>query len=158
MSTQNIDIILSAEDNATKAIQSADESVKKLTKSMGTSSKFGGTMQSAIDSASQSLQKIGVVSGIAGAGLTGILGSTVRSAMELENSLKGLQSIVVGTGGDFNKAKGIIQKFTADGLVSTAEAATSLKNLIAKGFSLDQAEEMMNRFKDAASFGRQAAL
>jgi hypothetical protein len=158
MSTQNIDIILSAEDNATKAIQSADESVKKLTKSMGTSSKFGGTMQSAIDSASQSLQKIGVVSGIAGAGLTGVLGSTVRSATELENSLKGLQSIVVGTGGDFNSAKGIIQKFTADGLVSTAEAATSLKNLIAKGFSLDQAEEMMNRFKDAASFGRQAAL
>ena len=86
------------------------------------------------------------------------INSSIQDASQLNNSLTGLRSIVEGMGGDFNKAKKVIQSFTADGLVTTEEAAVSLKNLIAKGFSLDQAEQMMLRFKDAASFGRQASL
>jgi hypothetical protein len=42
--------------------------------------------------------------------------------------------------------------------MTVADAATSLKNLLAAGFSLDQAVTLINRFKDSAAFGRQAAL
>ncbi len=99
-----------------------------------------------------------VTGGVAFAGLTAGINQTIQDASDLNNALTGLKSIVQGTGGDFEKAKKVIQNFTADGLVTTEEAATSLKNLIAKGFSLDQAEQMMIRFKDAAAFGRQASL
>ena len=59
---------------------------------------------------------------------------------------------------DVDKAKQIVQEFTKDGLVSSSEAATTLKNLLSRGFSLDQATELMNRFKDSAAFGRQSML
>lgn len=70
----------------------------------------------------------------------------------------GLQSIVKGTGNDFGQAQKFIQDFTKDGLITTGEAATSLKNLLAKGFNLKEASDLMMRFKDSAAFGRQAAL
>lgn len=70
----------------------------------------------------------------------------------------GLRSIVVGTGKDYNEASKFVKSFTEDGLISQARAAEALKNLLQRGFSLDQAIEMLNRLKDAAAFGRQAHL
>lgn len=66
------------------------------------------------------------------------LGLGVKRAVEesnkFENALLGLKSIVLGTGNDFGQAEEFLKSFTADGLVSTADAATSLKNLLARGF------------------------
>ena len=70
----------------------------------------------------------------------------------------GLQSIVEGVGENFDQAKKVIEDFTADGLVAPAEAATALKNLLARGFGLQEATDLMNRFKDSAAFGRQSSL
>ena len=162
MSNQNIDIVINAIDNASEAIKNVsggiswiEDTAKTATKSISnTMQKIKGSMQSA----SEKMQKIGAVWGVAFAGISMAINSSIQDASQLNNSLTGLRSIVEGMGGDFNKAKKVIQSFTADGLVTTEEAAVSLKNLIAKGFSLDQAEQMMLRFKDAASFGRQASL
>lgn len=78
--------------------------------------------------------------------------------MNFENALVGLKSIAQGTGRDFDQAKKFIKEFTSDGLVTAGEAATSLKNLFQRGFSMEQSIVIMERFKDAASFGRQSTL
>lgn len=78
--------------------------------------------------------------------------------MNFENALVGLKSIAEGTGRDFNQAKKFIQDFTSDGLVTASEAATSLKSLFQRGFSMEQSIVILERFKDAASFGRQSTL
>jgi hypothetical protein len=50
------------------------------------------------------------------------------------------------------------EKLSADGLISTAEAAKGLQNLLARGYSLDQAVTTLERLKDSASFNRAAHL
>ena len=70
----------------------------------------------------------------------------------------GLQSIVEGTGNSFAKAQAFIEAYTKDGLVPAADAATALKNLLSRGYTQTQAEDVMRRLKDSAAFGRQATL
>ena len=57
-----------------------------------------------------------------------------------------------------SRAQGFIDDFISDGLIPASDAATALKNLLARGFELGEAVTIMNRFKDAAAFGRQASL
>lgn len=86
----------------------------------------------------------------------------VNKGIEANNkqvaAFTGLRSVVVGTGKDYDQASGFVKKFTEDGLISQANAAEALKNLLSRGFNLDQAIDMLNRLKDSASFGRQAHL
>jgi hypothetical protein len=161
-SNQNIDIVIKAVDEATAVLKKINGGISTLPETAKTAaSKVNDAMLKMKEGAqkhAETLTKVGAIGGVAFAGISMGISQTIQDASNLNNSLIGLKSIVEGTGKDFNKAKDIVQRFTQDGLVSTSEAATSLKNLIAKGFSLDQAEQMMNRFKDSAAFGRQAAL
>lgn len=77
---------------------------------------------------------------------------------ENRNALVGLKSIAEGTGNSFSKLQQDIQAYTADGLVPAAQAATAFKNLLSRGYTSSQAVDVLNRLKDAASFGRQASL
>jgi len=82
----------------------------------------------------------------------------VNEAWKLESAMKGLESIVTWVGENFGNAQSFLTSFTADWLVPMNNAATALKNLLASWFSLDEATVLMDRFKDSASFGRQASL
>jgi hypothetical protein len=42
--------------------------------------------------------------------------------------------------------------------VTTQEAATSLKNLLSRGYNLDESIKLMDAFKNSATYGRQASL
>jgi len=161
-SNQNIDIIINAVDEASGVIRKIQDSIKgipaQLSKATQASQDALGKIKKSAQANQETFTKVGAVGGIAFAGISVGISQAITDASNLNNSLTGLKSIVVGTGGDFDKAKKIVQSFTADGLVTAGEAATSLKNLVAKGFSLEQAEQLMIRFKDSAAFGRQAAL
>lgn len=87
-----------------------------------------------------------------------IFWTVIKDADELNASLTGLKSIVEWTWWDFKKAENFIKDFTKDWLVSTWEAATSLKNLLARWFWLEEAKQIMDRFKDSAAFWRQSSL
>ena len=65
--------------------------------------------------------------------------NAIDEADKLNNSMVGLKSIVNWTWNDFKKAEKFIQDFTKDWLVTTWEAATSLKNLLSKGYWMDDA-------------------
>ena len=82
----------------------------------------------------------------------------VNEAWKLESAMKWLESIVNWVGENFGNAQTFLTSFTADWLVPMNNAATALKNLLASWFSLDEATVLMDRFKDSASFGRQASL
>lgn len=81
----------------------------------------------------------------------------IESASKVQSAFTGLNSIVQGTGNSFSLANDFIKKYTADGLVSIEETATAYKNLLSRGYDSSQIEDVLNRLKDSAAFGRQAS-
>ena len=90
--------------------------------------------------------------------ITGAISDAIQVSIEYNSVMTGLQSIVEGTGGSMKKAQQFVEEFTADSLVPAADAALGLKNLLARGYTEEQASEVLYRLKDAAAFGRQANL
>jgi len=82
----------------------------------------------------------------------------IRLSSEFNNAFIGLSSVARAFGTDADLAKQAAQRLSADGLLPLKDSATGLKNLLAAGFNLDQATQLMNAFKDSAAFGRQSAL
>lgn len=111
-----------------------------------------------VQSSGASYDKLALVAGVAFYKIASAIKSSVSAFNDFNNSMVGLKSVVQGTGNDFGKAQNFIDGFTKDGLVPAADAAASLKNLLSHGFNMDQAADVMNRFKDSASFARQGAL
>lgn len=143
-----IEIILKAIDNATPEIK----------KAMGEVEKSNKKASEGAQKVSADFDKMAMASGVAFAGLSMAMRELVQESEEVNNSLIGLTSIAEGVGINADLAKQAAKDLAADGLMTIAEAATSLKNLLARGFNLEQATDLMNRFKDSASFGRQASL
>ena len=83
--------------------------------------------------------------------------SCVQAASDAQAAWTGLNSIVQGTGNSFDVAKNFLTEFTKDGLVGIEDAATSYKNLLARGYDTTQIEKVMTALKDAAAFGRQSS-
>ncbi len=111
--------------------------------------------------ASMGLLKIGItaITGTLGIGLLirGIEGATTASN-DFEASLLGVTSVAKAFNISAMDATDAAKELASDGLISVADAATSLKNLLARGFGLDEAIKLLNAFKDSGAFGRQAAL
>ena len=82
----------------------------------------------------------------------------IDAANAYTSAITGLQALAEGTGQDFNALSDSLDRLTADGLLPVADAAAALKNLLARGFSADEAITILERLKDAAAFGRQGAL
>ncbi|MCJ8008122.1 hypothetical protein ACFFF5_17785 [Lederbergia wuyishanensis] len=99
--------------------------------------------------------KIGAA--LATIGIGKFVKDSMMAASDLESAFKGLESILVGQGRNFAKAKGFIDDYIEDGLVPLTNAVTAYKNLAARGYNDEQIQSVMNRLKDAASFGRQAS-
>lgn len=128
--------------------------VKSGTKDLDNLSSAGGK---AGDSAAALSSKF-LVAGAALAGVFVTLKQSVDAATKYQNALNGLASVARYAGANVGEAMSESLELTKDGLLSTTEAATALKNLLSRGFSTNEAVEMINRFKDAAAFGRQSSL
>ena len=72
-------------------------------------------------------------------------------------ALQGVESVAQGMGVSQGALSGAMAELE-DQFFDTAAAATSLKNLLSRGYTLDQAVATINRLKDAAAFGRQATM
>ncbi len=83
--------------------------------------------------------------------------TVVKAASDSQAAWTGLNSIVEGTGNNFDVAHGFLTKFTQDGLVGIEDAATAYKNLLARGYDTTQIENVMTALKDSAAFGRQSS-
>lgn len=145
-----------------KTIQDLD---KKFNESKRTVRSWGQEVKSNIQKVSdfakrnkEAIQSVAIGAGAAFAALTLEIRKATKENVEYKNSLIGLSSIAKSLKIDVDKATQAAKALSADGLMSISDAATGLKNLLQAGFGLDQAVILMERFKDAAAFGRQGAL
>lgn len=98
------------------------------------------------------------VAALATIGIARFFRSAVQEAIIFENAMKGLSSVSRNLGVDMNDARMAANALASDGLLLVNEAAEGLKNLLATGFELPQAIDLMNTFRDAAAFNRQGTL
>lgn len=133
------------------SLRKATDDTSKSTDGLGKSSQSTGVGLA-------SLATVSAAAGVATYSLLSAMDTTIKSANTLQASLTGLSSIATAFGTDADKAKEAAQGLATDGLMTVSDAAVGLKNLLAAGFNLDEATQLMNRFKDSAAFGRQASL
>ena len=84
----------------------------------------------------------------------------INVANEIQAANLGLQSIAKFKGIDPVETVNTVNNLdlVKNGLLSVGDASLALKNLLATGFSLPQAIELIKRFGDSAAFGRQSSL
>jgi hypothetical protein len=94
------------------------------------------------------------------AGFRSMVSDAVNAASKLESALRGVGGTAKNLGLSESDAIQTVKNLdlVRSGLLTVGDAATSVKNLLATGFSLPQAVELIKRFGDTAAFGRQAAL
>lgn len=90
--------------------------------------------------------------------ITGVLDNLNQSATRAVSATEGLKAIA-----EFKGVEGAVEAVNdldavRSGLVSTFDAADGLKNLLARGFDLQQAVTVLNRLGEAAAFGRASHL
>jgi len=155
---EELQVLISANaDQFKNELISVKQELRNLNRtSQVTSQSLGGTMtrsfitaQVAISVFTGSLQT-----------LKNITVDAIRSSQLFENSLIGLETVAGRKLGQqaIPLVTQAAKDLASDGLMSVVDSAKGLKNLLASGFSLNEATNLMNVFKDSASFGRQAAL
>ena len=82
----------------------------------------------------------------------------VKVAMQMEASQKSLEFLTKATGRSFQTANSFIQSFIQDGLVPVTDAYEAYKNMVARGYTTEQIQQMLTVMKDAAVYGRQSGL
>ena len=89
--------------------------------------------------------------------IAGAVTNGVAAYNAFTSATKGLESIAAGRGIDQSALSDALDSVT-DAFFSASAAATAYKNLLTRGYSLDQATTTIIRLKDAAAFGRAANL
>jgi len=111
-----------------------------------------------LDKTKNTVKTVGLAMAAFGAAAAFAMKSVIDASNELNNSLIGLNSVANAFGQSADDAKNAALDLAKDGLLSVKDAANSLKNLLATGFSLPEAINLMNAFKDSAAFNRQGTL
>lgn len=101
---------------------------------------------------------IGALAGAALRSLISALGDAAKTASLFQNTFIGLGTIAKSFGQDAGAANIAAMELASDGLMSVRDSAAGLKNLLAAGFGLPEAINLMKGFKDIASFNRQATM
>lgn len=151
MATAQIKAVITAQDNASAVVQGFSNNVG------GASNKvqaFGAQMSNSF----AQFAAIAVAAGVATQQLVGVINSSVAAANRSQAAMVGLNSVAKAFGVNAEEATKAAQDLAEDGLMTVAEAAAGLKNLLAAGFSLPQATRLIDRFRDSAAFARQGSL
>lgn len=114
--------------------------------------------EEAAERTKQAQAQVAAAATAAFAGIVLAIRGAIEAANEYNNAMVGLKSLAEGTGQDFGDLQAAAEDLASDGLMTVADAAAALKNLLARGFSADEAVQMLERLKDAAAFGRQSSL
>lgn len=93
-------------------------------------------------------------------GFTQIVSDSIKAATQAESAFKGLGAVATNLGIDEKQATDALKNLNLvkTGLLNLSDGALSLKNLLATGFALPEAIDLLKAFGDTAAFGRQAAL
>lgn len=91
-----------------------------------------------------------------------VIGNFARNSIKefaaAEAGILGLEAVANHSGEGIGRALEAAGKLAADGLISAQDASKALQNLLARGYRLDDAIQVITRLKDAAAFNRTAHL
>lgn len=176
------DIVIKATDKASPALKQAAGSADKVAAATGrldgqmrralrTTSKFNKEQQ---DYILTNTRMRGATSGLrqtigrlrntillvifATAGFTQQIREAIRAANEMESALLGLTSVARNTGQAIQLTEDAAVSLTKNGLLTVKEASEGLRNLLAAGFGLREARQLMDALTDSAAFNRQGTL
>lgn len=95
-----------------------------------------------------------------GGALRSLAADAIKFSSQFESAFAGLGSIARNVGLSAQDTVETVRnlKLVQSGLLTVGEAAESVKNLLATGFSLAESIDLIKRFGDTAAFGRQRAL
>lgn len=182
MADSNIKIVVSAEDNATPALDKIRKAFDQYQKSYETISQFNTRQQqeatalsvahtnlaAATDQVSTSNRQLFTTFTAASlaAGAIGKIISfassqfkeSVSAANEYQSAIAGLSSYAATFGESTSQATSAVQKLSSDGLLPSVNAANALKNLLASGLNLNEASTLVKTFEDRAAFGRNQTI
>ncbi|HNX63136.1 MAG TPA: hypothetical protein PKN45_10890, partial [Candidatus Limiplasma sp.] len=153
-----------AEQGVTGAGKAADAAAPKVRQVGDEASASGGKFRLFGDSARTGGQNatIAFVAVAAAAktafdGITSSVTNGISAIQQYQAAMIGLNSVAQGKGigeAELQAATGKV----VDAFFDASSAATAFKNLLTRGFSLDQATNAILRLKDSAAFGRQSSL
>jgi hypothetical protein len=164
MKVEELQVIISANADQFKGqLTSIQKQLSGLPAGMGAVASAGGTMGKAVLGANIAFAVLAGGVALIGKGLeqlNNIVEDSVKTTMKYESALIGLQTVAGKKLGNnaMKDATESAKELASDGLMSVTDSATGLKNLLATGFNLKEANDLMLVFKDSASFGRQGAL
>lgn len=150
---------------AQESLEGLQDTVDRLDNTMASSggntsraiSDNAEVISSANGSAALSFATLSAAAGMAFGKIMGAIGSGISAINEYKSAVTGLRSVANYKNiGQAELSKGLDQ--LTDKFFTVTEASRSLKNLLSRGYSMDEAVATITRLKDAAAFGRQANL
>lgn len=165
MANIDVKVIVSAIDKASNIFKNIgkniDSSLGKSTKNMGLMANAGGVLKGALGGVASIAGTLTLAIGATAAAITAAAFAVkpfINASVEMENAMLGLTTVARAFGFTADEAMEAARSLAVDGLMTVTEASAGLKNLLATGFSLPQAINLMNAFKDSAAFNRQGML
>lgn len=148
-------------ENADAAIESIKDGIESIGGSVETLNKEGEKafepMKRGANEAAAAQAALAAASATTFAAITKAVEDGTAAYNEFTAAQKGLQSIASGKGINQDALAKSLDGVT-DAFLDAGSAATAYKNLLSRGYSLDQATTTIERLKDAAAFGRAANL
>lgn len=158
MQDRELKIVIRAVDEASASLDKVRGRVENLGNSTEKATKSFPAFGQRFRDAAGGMAVVAAGASVALFGMVNQLNASVDAANRYQAAITGLASVSRAFGESTDAARLAAVQLAQDGLMTVGHAATGLKNLLAAGFSLDQAIQLMNRFKDSAAFGRQSAL
>jgi predicted nuclease with TOPRIM domain len=104
------------------------------------------------------LQQIAIAAAAMTYALERAAASWVEAYNQQRSAFGGLESVANRTIGSFQAAKDAANSFAEDGLASIVNYSKALQDYLTVGYSLDDAKELIQISKDAATYNRQMGL
>ena len=119
--------------------------------------KSGGQVEKATMNTAAAWAALSATASSAFKKITGAIQSGIEASNAYAAAVKGLSGVADGAGIGQQEMQQALDAVT-DEFFSATAAATSFKNLLSRGYTLDQATRTITNLKNAAAFGRQSSL
>ncbi len=119
--------------------------------------KSGGQAEKAAKNTAAAWATLSASAVVAFRTITGAIQSGIEASNAYAAAVKGLNGVADGAGIGQQEMQQALDAVT-DEFFSATAAATSFKNLLSRGYTLDKATRTITNLKNAAAFGRQSSL
>ena len=154
-----LDIIIQAQDNASKSLLEIHNALNKVGEELGNTSKQTAGATEAVGSMAKGfvIAELAVRAlEVSFVKLEGVFTDSIKTATDYQRSLQGVQAVGAELGQSTDQVTAAVKRLTQDGLLNTKQAADALRNVMQRGFNVDQATQAVQAMKDFGSFGKKS--